>query len=140
METVMGWLGVTPDVVVFLLIMGLVIGGPVLLVDWLQTRRRETVERQIALTDAIYEKFGSIASPVVKKPLWGPQQIQFGVQPAAVGKALVAAHEVLSLADRMNLGRYEIVLVPWPSPAREAQGSRTHRPAVGWPRDTRAAA
>jgi hypothetical protein len=140
MDAVPGLLGVTPEVAVVMLIMGLVIGGPVLLVDWLQNRRRETVERQIALTDAIYEKFGSIASPVVKRPLWGPQQIQFAVQPAEVGNALFAAHEVLSLADRMNLGRYEIVLVPCPSPAREAQGSRTHRPAVGWPRDTRAAA
>jgi hypothetical protein len=140
METVLGWLGMTQDTVVVLLIMGLVFGGPVVLVDWVRSRRREIVERQIALTDAIYDKFGSIASPVVKKPLWGPQQIQFAVQPGAAGKALVAAHEVLSLADGMSLGHYEIVLVPWPAPARESQGSRTHRPAVGWPRDTRAAA
>ena len=140
MEAVLGWLGMTPDGVVFLLIMGLLLGAPVVLVDWLRNRRRETVERQIDLTDAIHQKFGSIASPVVKKPLWGPRQIQFAVRPGAVDKALVAAHEAFALADRMGLGRYEIVLTPRPAPAREAQGSRTHRPAVGWPRDHRAAA
>ena len=140
METVLGWLGMTPETATVLLVMGLMLGSPVVLVDWLRNRRRETVERQIALTDAIYEKFGAIASPVVKRPLWGPRQIQLAVRPGEINKALVAAHEVLASADRMNLGRYDIVLTPWPAPARTAQRPRAHRPAVGWSRGTRAAA
>lgn len=140
MEIALGWLTRVPGVVVFLLITGLVTGGPVVLVDWWRKRRQETVQHQIALTDAIYERFGAIASPVVRKPLWGPRQIQLAVRPGAVGKVLVAAHEVLSVADRMKLGRYEIVLTPQQAPARKAQGARADQPAVRCSREAKAAA
>jgi len=74
----------------------------VLLGDWWGSRRQEMVRQQIALTDAIYERFGPIASPVVRKSLWGPRQIQLAVRPGAVHKVLVAAQEALSVADRMK--------------------------------------
>ncbi len=57
----------------FVLFVASLLGGPAVLVDWLRKRRTETVMQQIALTDAIYAHFGSIASPVVKRPLWGPR-------------------------------------------------------------------
>ena len=140
MDSAVGWLSQVSGAVIFLLCTGLAIGAPMALGDWWRSRRQEVVLHQIALTDAIDERFGPIASPVVKKPLWGPRQIQFAVRPGAVGKALVAAQEVFTVADRMNLGRYEIVLIPRQAPAREAQESRGDQPAVRWSRDTKAAA
>ena len=140
METVLGWLTKVPGGLVFLLCEALAIAGMAFLVDWWRGRGQETVEQQIALTDAIYGRFGSIASPVVKDPLWGRRQILFAVRPDAVSKALVAAHEVLSVADRMKLGRYEIVLTPEQTPASAAQRSRENESQDPWSGDMRAAA
>jgi hypothetical protein len=122
--------------IVFVLFMASLLGGPMVLVDWLRKRRRETVTQQIALTDAIYAQFGSIASPVVKRPLWGPRQIQFQVGPGAVAKVLVAAHEVLSVADRMNLHRYQIVLMPNQESFREEEKTPVRQSTKRWHGDT----
>ena len=140
MVTAMGCLTKVPGGLVFLLGEVLVIAGLAFVVDWWRGRGQETVEQQIALTDAIYGRFGSIASPVVKQPLWGRRQILFAVRPDAVSKALVAAHEVLSVADRMKLGRYEVVLTPEPTPAAAVQRSRESESQEPWPGDMRAAA
>lgn len=118
------------------LFMASLFGGPVVLVDWLRKRRREVVMQQIALTDAIYAQFGAIASPVVKRPLWGPRQIQFEVGRGAAAKVLAAAHEVLSVADRMNLGRYQIVLTPGPEPVREEEKTPTRQSTKRWHGDS----
>ena len=88
---------------VFVLVVGTLLGGPAVLVDWLRKRRRETVMQQIELTDAIYAQFGSIASPMVKRPLWGPRQIEFQVGPGAAAKALVAAHVMEDVAPLVTL-------------------------------------
>ena len=140
MDSAVGWLTQVPGAVIFLLCTGLAIGAPMVLGDWWRSRCQEVVRHQIALTDAIDERFGPIASPVVKNPLWGPRQIQFAVHPDAVGKALVATQEVFSVADRIKLGRYEIVLIPQQAPARATHESRGDQPAVRWSRDTKAAA
>ncbi len=126
-------------VVVVSLYVMLWIGGPMLLMDWLRNRRQETIKRQIALTDAIDGRLGAIVAPVVKKPLWGPWQIQIAVpfaRAAAVGKILAVAHEVLSVADRMNPGRYEIVLTPKQDPTHKERETRASHPAERWPGDT----
>ena len=57
------------QVLLVVLFMASLFGAPMVLVDWVRKRRRETVMQQIALADAIYGQFGSIASPVVKRPL-----------------------------------------------------------------------
>ncbi|MFI5341808.1 MAG: hypothetical protein ACHQ7N_18450 [Candidatus Methylomirabilales bacterium] len=135
METVLTWIGV---VVVPLYMLSL-IGGPMLLVDWLRNRRQETIKRQIALTDAIDGQLGTMVSPVVKKRLWGPWQIQIAVpfaRPAAVGKILAVVHEMFSAADRTNPGRYEIVLTPMQDPAHEERETRARQSAERWPGDT----
>ena len=118
------------------LFMASLLGGPMVLADWLRKRHRETVMQQIALTDAIYAQFGPIASPVVKRPLWGPRQIRFQVGPGAVAKVLVAAHEVLSVADRMNLGRYQIVLTPRQESIREEEKTPAPQSMKRWHGDT----
>ena len=89
------------------------IAAPLPLTEWLQGRRRETLRRQIALAEAIEREFGPIVAPVVKKPLWGPWQIRLAVpftRAVTVGTVLSLAHRVLAFADRMNSGRYQIVL------------------------------
>jgi len=124
------------EFLVFVMFMASLLGGPMVLVDWLRKRRRETVMQQIALTDAIYGQFGSIASPVVKRPLWGPRQVEFQVGPVAAAKVLVAAHEVLSVADRMNLRRYQIVLTPLQARLREEEKTPVRQSTTRWHGDT----
>ena len=135
METILAGM----QTVLIVLFLASLFGGPVLLVDWLRKRRREVVMQQIALTDAIYAQFGSIASPVVTRPLWGPREVQFEVGRGAAAKVLVAAHEVLSSADRMNLGRYRIVLTPRQESVREEKTTPARHSTKGWSGDTVAA-
>jgi hypothetical protein len=115
---------------VFLLLVFVVIGGPGILADWFRNRRQETIMRQIAVTDAIDGRFGPIVAPVVQKPLWGPWRIRMAVpftRPAAVGTILAIAHEVLAVADRMNPGRYEIVLTPKEDSTGKVRETRASR-------------
>lgn len=85
------------------------------LAAWRERRVRAAVARQIALTDAIAAEFGAIVAPVVRKPLWGPWQIEIAVplgRPATVGTIVSIAHRVLAFAERTSAGRYRIVLTP----------------------------
>ncbi len=123
---------------VFWLFVFLWIGGPMILMGWLQNRRHEATRRQIALTEAIDSQLGAIVAPVVKKPLWGPWQIQIAVpfaRPATVGRIIAVAHEVLSVADRMNPGRYQIVLTPKPDGTRGERETDASHSAERWPGD-----
>ena len=120
----------------FLLVMASLLGGPAVLVDWLRKRRREAVMQQILLTDKIYAEYGAIASPEVKRPLWGPRKIEFQVGPGATAKVLVAAHEVLSVADRMKLGRYQIILTPIQGRVREEEKAPVRQSTKSWHGDT----
>ncbi|HSB68639.1 MAG TPA: hypothetical protein VLH58_12340 [Candidatus Methylomirabilis sp.] len=132
METILWGL----QFLLLVLFLASLLGGPMVLVDWVRKRRREAVMQQIALTDAIYAQFGSIASPVVKRPLWGPRQIEFQVEPGGVAKVLVAAHEVLSAAERMNLHRYQIVITPSQVPVLEEENVPAHQSTARWHGDT----
>jgi len=99
-----------------------VVATGVLVSRWIRARR-EALGRQIALADAIDQEFAGIVAPVVTKPLWGPWQIRIAVpftRPESVGTLFSVAHRVLSFADRMNPGRYRIVLT-----SREEPGSWT---------------
>lgn len=139
METVLTWIGA----VVAPLYLVSLIGGPMVLMDWLRSRRQETIRRQVALTDAIDGALGAIVSPVVKRPLWGPWQVQIAVpstRTASVGRILALAHEVFSATDGMTPDRYQIVLTPKKDPVREEATLCLDQPGERWPRDTRAAA
>jgi len=127
---------------VFWLFVFLWIGGPMVLLDWLRNRRQEAIRRQIALTEAIDGELGAVVSPVVKKPLWGPWQIQIAVpfsRPAAVGRILAVAHEVFSAADGTNQGRYRIVLTAKQEPNCKERETRPIQFRERWPGDTVAA-
>ncbi len=111
------------------------IGVPIVLTNWLRNRRQETTRRQVALTEAIDGRFGAIVAPVVTKPLWGPREIRIAVpfqEPATVGGILDVVDELLSTSDRMESGRYEVVLTP----AQDAgdRGDRNRRPVEKWSR------
>lgn len=133
MLTLLGLLTVT--------IVPCVVAIGLLVARWVQGRRQEALRRQIALTDAIHREFGAIVDPVVTKPLWGPWQIRIAVpfaQPATVGTVLSVAHRVLSFADRMNPGRYQIVLTSREEPGRRTQSAAAaafrQTSAPGWRR------
>jgi len=140
MATILGGI----ETLLIMLFMASLFAGPFVLVNWLRTRRREVVMQQIALTDAIDGNFGAIVSPVVtvRRPLWGPWQIKIALpftRPAAVGRVLALAHEVLAIAGRMNPNRYEIVLTPTPETIRK-ENTLPYQSAERWSRDTRVAA
>lgn len=89
------------------------------LAAWRDRRVKAAVARQIALTDAIAAEVGAIVAPVVRKPLWGPWQIEIAVpfgRPATVGTILAIAHRVLAFGERTGSGRYRIVLTPQEEP------------------------
>ena len=138
MDTVLTWLGV----VVVSLYGLLLVGGPMVVLDWFRIRRQEAILRQIALTEAIDGELGTVVSPVVKKPLWGPWQIQIAVpfsRPAAVGRILALANEVFSAADGSDTGRYRIVLTAKQEPNRKERETRPIQFRERWPGDTVAA-
>lgn len=135
MDTVLTWLGVVAVSLYGLLL----VGGPMVLLDWLRNRRQEAIRRQIALTEAIDSRLGAIVAPVVKKPLWGPWQIQIAMpfaRPATVGRILAVAHEVFSAADGTNPGRYRIVLTAKQEPNRKETETRRIQFTERWPGDT----
>jgi hypothetical protein len=139
MDTTFAWLGV----VVVPIYVALWIGGPIALTSWLRKRRQEATARQIALTDAIHGQLGAIVSPVVKKPLWGPWEIQMAVpfaRPATVGRILEVAHETLLAAYGMGPDDYEVVLTPQPDGTHDERNSRTSQSAPRWLGNPRLAA
>ena len=135
METILTWLGVA----IVPLYMASLIGGPMILVDWLRRRRQEAIRLQIALTDAIDGQLGPMVSPVVKQTLWGPWQIRIAMpfsRPEAIGRILALVDEALSAAGRTRPGRYRIVLNATQDPASRERGSRANQSANRWPGDT----
>ena len=135
MGTILTWLGVA----IIPLYLASLIGGPMVVVDWLRRRRQEAISLQIALTDAIDAQLGPIVSPVVKKPLWGLWEIQITVpfdRSETTGTILALADEVLSSAGRMSSDRYRIVLTVGQVPTRTQKGIRALQAAKRWPGDT----
>jgi hypothetical protein len=131
METILTWLGVAMAP----LYMASLIGGPMLLVDWLRRRRQEAINLQIMLTNTFDEQLGPIVSPVVKQSLWGAWQVQIAVpfdRPDAIGTILALSEETLSAAGRMSPDQYRIVLTIGQARARKEWGTRALRRANGW--------
>ncbi len=119
------------------------LGGPMLLTDWLRHRQEETIRHQIALTDAIDATLGPLVTPTVRKPLWGPWQIRIAVpftRPLGVGRVLAVVREALSAAERMAPGWCEIILTPSRHADREETGARPGPPAKRRPHEDRLAA
>jgi hypothetical protein len=96
-------------------ILGLVLFGGPLVVDWVRSRREEAVARQISLTDALDGRLGPLVAPVVRRPLWGPWEIRMDVSIPGLG----AMDAILPVVDDLfspDTRPYRIVLVPHDSP------------------------
>ncbi len=82
-----------------------------LLADVRCRRRREVVERQIALTDAIHRELGAVVAPVVRRWGRGAWRVFIAVpleRPRVVERVLEIVHRTLQPF------RYAIVLTPQP--------------------------
>lgn len=91
---------------------------PLALLMWVQTARdrrlRERLRRQVMLTDAIHKELGPVVAPIVRRPIWGPWQVEIAVpfgRPALVCSVLSLAQEALAAAAREPYP-YRIVLTP----------------------------
>jgi len=103
------------------------VGGPMILVDWLRRRRQAAIERQIALTDAIDGQVGAIVSPVVTRPLFGPWEIRIAVpfhRAATVARILSVVDEVFQDVEGAALRPYRIFLTATVDTPRETRPSR----------------
>ena len=123
------------SVVTFLLLGFALLGGPMILVDWLRTRRQTAIDRQIALTDALDGRFGAMIAPVVTKPFFGPWEIQIAVPlrlSAALPRILSVVDDVFSGVKEGSTSPYRIVLSTKP----DLLGvTRTPRSRKGWAGD-----
>lgn len=122
---------------VFVAFAFVLIGGPAVLIDRIRQRRGETIRRQIALTDAIHDTLGAVASPVVRKPLVGPWQIRISVpfgRPAVVGRILAVTQDVFATLDGPAPDCFHVVLE---SAEGRREDARAHhlcrRPRAGKP-------
>lgn len=106
--------------------------------------REQAVLRQIALTDAIGERFGAIVAPVVERPvfaLWAsrrPWRIRIAVpfaRPGTVAGLLAVAHD---FGQRTMSSGYEIVLTAQDERPRRETTPRMARALVP-ARDVKAA-
>lgn len=112
-----------------------VVGGPMLLVDWSRKRRQTAIDRQIALTDALDGWLGAIVAPLVKKPLLGPWEIQIAVplhRSATVARILSVVDEVFSGVEGGSGRSYRVVLSAKQDSLREAGERRARRSAKPW--------
>lgn len=119
----------------FVLLEFVLVGGPMLLVDWSRKRRQAAIARQIALTDALDGQLGAIVSPVVTKPLSGPWEIQIAVplsRLAAVGRILAIVNAVLSGVEGMRERSYRVVLRATQDAPREVGAPHARRAATRW--------
>jgi hypothetical protein len=122
----------------FVLLLFVLVGGPMRLADWSRKRRQQETARQIALTDALDGQLGAIVSPVVRKPLFGPWQIQIAVpfhRSATVARILSVVDKVFPDVDGAGSRHYQIFLSAKPDSLRETRAPRTPRSTKRWARD-----
>jgi hypothetical protein len=108
------------------------VGGPMVLADWVRTRRQAAIARQIALTDALDAQFGTLFTPVVTKPLFGPWEVRIAVP--LLGSAVLA--RILGVTDAVFAGvagkppvRYRMDLRVTPTSCRAVPDGRASRSA-----------
>jgi hypothetical protein len=126
----------------FALLGFVLLGGPMLLVDWARKRREQAIERQIALTDALDGQLGAIVAPVVTKPLLGPWEIQIAVpfhRFTTVARILSVVEKVFPDVEGEGPRPYRILLSAKLDSMRDARARRTPRSPKRWARKPMAA-
>ena len=107
----------------FLLVGFALIGGPMVLTDWVRKRREAVIARQIALTDALDGRFGAIVAPVVTRPLFSPWEVRIAVpvhRAAILARILTAVDDAFSGVEGPNPRSYRILLRVTPDVQRAA--------------------
>ena len=107
----------------FLLVGFALIGGPMVLTDWVRKRRETVIARQIALTDALDGRFGAIVAPVVTRPLFSPWEVRIAVpvhRAAILARILTAVDDAFSGVEGPNPRSYRILLRVTPDVQRAA--------------------
>jgi hypothetical protein len=119
----------------FVLLLFVLIGGPMLLVDWFRERRRQEIARQIALTEAIDEQVGVIVAPVVRRPLFGLWEIQIAVPfhlSATLARILSVVDQVFSDVEGSGPHPYRVFLSAKPDSLRETPSPRVPQSVRRW--------
>ncbi len=119
------------------------IGGPIIVSDWARMRRAAAVERQIALTDAIDSRLGVMVAPLVKRPLWGPWEVEIAVPLgafAAVGRIVAIVSEVLADAEGVRSDAYRVILKAGQASFAESVTPAGRQPGRRWERNPATAA
>jgi len=118
----------------FLVLGCTLVGGPMVLVDWVRMRRQAVIARQIALTDALDTQFGPLVAPVVTKPLFGPWEVRIAVP--LLGSAVLA--RIIAVTDQVFAGvkgtppmRYRMLLSITPDSWRAVERG-VRRSAERW--------
>lgn len=109
----------------FLMVGFALIGGPMVLTDWVRKRREVVIARQIALTDALDGQFGAIVTPVVTRPLFSPWEVRIALplhRSAILTRMLAAVNEAFSRVEGPNPSSYRILLRVTPD-VQNADGS-----------------
>jgi len=99
--------------VAFVVLVFVMIGGPVVLLDWARKRRKMVIARQIALTDALDGRFGAIVAPVVARPLFGSWEVQIAMpflRSAVLAQMLSVIDDVFADGEAMPSSAYRITL------------------------------
>lgn len=124
-------------VVVLVLLAFVLFGGPMVLIDYLRSRRQRAIERQVALTDALDGRIGALVAPVVTKTFLGPWVIRLAlpcVPSTAAAEMLSAVDEVFSGVEGKGALTYRLVLSTKPdSPPGGRRRSRVNSlAAASW--------
>ena len=123
------------SVVIFVLLMFTLIGGPMVLADWRRKRRETVIGRQIALTDALDERFGAIVAPAVMKPLFGPWEVRIAMpflRSAVVARMLSVIDDVFADGEPMPSSPYRIIFTVAQNAHRSGSARGAHEPAERW--------
>ena len=111
------------------------VGGPMVLADWVRRRRQVVTARQITLTDALDAQFGALVAPVVTKPLFGQWEVRIVVP--STGSAVLA--RIIAVTDDVFAGvegappvRYRLVLRFTPTAWRAVPDRRVPISAMRW--------
>ena len=111
------------------------VGGPMVLADWMRTRRQALIARQIALTDALDAQFGALLTPVVTKPLFGPWEVRIAVPPPGspvLARIIAVTDAVFASVEGTRPMRYRMDLRVTPTARLAGPDDRGSRGAKRW--------
>ena len=97
----------------FVVLVFVMIGGPVVLLDWARKRREMVIARQIALTDALDGRFGAIVAPVVTRPFFRSWEVRIAMpflRSAVLAPMLSVIDDVFADGEARPSSAYRITL------------------------------